>query len=147
MYGLFFLMIRRPPSATRTDTLFPYTTLSRSHQPLATFIVGHPFKQSCFGSFFKAQQQDRPRNLVTFKENGRKAAFLASATDQGTCMHSAGEPIRHRATNRPLPSGGRSPYGRQGRYELACTFRSRAPTPLLPRRSDAGRQPCHHTRR
>src|SRR3546814_18145388 len=26
----FFLMIRRPPRSTRTDTLFPYTTLLRS---------------------------------------------------------------------------------------------------------------------
>src|SRR3546814_16841548 len=26
-----FLMIRRPPRPTRTDTLFPYTTLFRSH--------------------------------------------------------------------------------------------------------------------
>src|SRR3546814_12113473 len=29
----FFLMIRRPPRSTRTDTLFPYTTLCRSHLP------------------------------------------------------------------------------------------------------------------
>src|SRR3546814_15470169 len=28
--SLFFLMTRRPPRATRTDTLFPYTTLVRS---------------------------------------------------------------------------------------------------------------------
>src|SRR3546814_13542117 len=28
--SLFFLMIRRPPRSTRTDTLFPYTTLFRS---------------------------------------------------------------------------------------------------------------------
>src|SRR3546814_6245221 len=28
----FFLMIRRPPRSTRTDTLFPYTTLFRSEQ-------------------------------------------------------------------------------------------------------------------
>src|SRR3546814_10257629 len=27
----FFLMCRRPPRSTRTDTLFPYTTLFRSH--------------------------------------------------------------------------------------------------------------------
>src|SRR3546814_20995601 len=27
---LFLLMIRRPPRSTRTDTLFPYTTLFRS---------------------------------------------------------------------------------------------------------------------
>src|SRR3546814_3188430 len=30
----FFLMIRRPPRSTRTDTLFPYTTLFRSHPEL-----------------------------------------------------------------------------------------------------------------
>src|SRR3546814_1313442 len=29
----FFLMIRRPPRSTRTDTLFPYTTLFRSSLP------------------------------------------------------------------------------------------------------------------
>src|SRR3546814_18429784 len=28
----FFLMIRRPPRSTRTDTLFPYTTLFRSSE-------------------------------------------------------------------------------------------------------------------
>src|SRR3546814_14920742 len=27
---LFFVMLRRPPRSTRTDTLFPYTTLFRS---------------------------------------------------------------------------------------------------------------------
>src|SRR3546814_3056230 len=30
MFFFFFLMIRRPPRSTRTDTLFPYTTLFRS---------------------------------------------------------------------------------------------------------------------
>src|SRR3546814_11462288 len=29
-YFIFFLMILRPPRSTRTDTLFPYTTLFRS---------------------------------------------------------------------------------------------------------------------
>src|SRR3546814_13446863 len=29
-YIIFLLMIRRPPRSTRTDTLFPYTTLFRS---------------------------------------------------------------------------------------------------------------------
>src|SRR3546814_19127281 len=39
----FFLMIRRPPRSTRTDTLFPYTTLFRSSdldQPRAAFLGG-----------------------------------------------------------------------------------------------------------
>src|SRR3546814_13493517 len=32
MFFFFFLMIRRPPRSTRTDTLFPYTTLFRSRR-------------------------------------------------------------------------------------------------------------------
>src|SRR3546814_19216563 len=30
LFVIFFLIIRRPPRSTRTDTLFPYTTLFRS---------------------------------------------------------------------------------------------------------------------
>src|SRR3546814_11369267 len=33
----FFLMIRRPPRSTRTDTLFPYTTLFRSDNAAHSF--------------------------------------------------------------------------------------------------------------
>src|SRR3546814_16859329 len=44
---LFFLMIRRPPRFTRTDTLFPYTTLFRSFtgikaQPCNLILTGLP---------------------------------------------------------------------------------------------------------
>src|SRR3546814_7623579 len=35
MLFFFFLMIRRPPRSTRTDTLFPYTTLFRSYETRA----------------------------------------------------------------------------------------------------------------
>src|SRR3546814_1322538 len=40
----FFLMIRRPPRSTRTDTLFPYTTLflSRHCLPRWSDRVGQP---------------------------------------------------------------------------------------------------------
>src|SRR3546814_5803609 len=34
-----FLMIRRPPRPTRTDTLFPYTTLVRSPAAVGAFLV------------------------------------------------------------------------------------------------------------
>src|SRR3546814_15658636 len=46
----FFLMIRRPPRSTRTDTLFPYTTLFRSAfhrrkpQDLRQRRGGRPFR-------------------------------------------------------------------------------------------------------
>src|SRR3546814_11750428 len=36
----FFLMIRRPPRSTRTDTLFPYTTLFRSLLELGRTVIG-----------------------------------------------------------------------------------------------------------
>src|SRR3546814_3878924 len=44
-------MIRRPPISTRTDTLFPYTTLFRSgrgarcRQPARQLVVGRVFKR------------------------------------------------------------------------------------------------------
>src|SRR3546814_17637404 len=41
----FFLMIRRPPRSTRTDTLFPYTTLFRSLLGLVTFTTEQKFKE------------------------------------------------------------------------------------------------------
>src|SRR3546814_3659800 len=39
-YLFFFLMIRRPPRSTRTDTLFPYTTLFRS--AIETIVTSDP---------------------------------------------------------------------------------------------------------
>src|SRR3546814_20442068 len=43
MYVVFWclcLMIRRPPRSTRTDTLFPYTTLFRSGQEIVETASG-----------------------------------------------------------------------------------------------------------
>src|SRR3546814_13960816 len=37
-FFFFFLMIRRPPRSTRTDTLFPYTTLFRSNDDRTQFM-------------------------------------------------------------------------------------------------------------
>src|SRR3546814_11216275 len=47
---VFFLMIRQPPRSTRTDTLFPYTTLFRSN---GVALVGRSFKYH------------RPRGILT----------------------------------------------------------------------------------
>src|SRR3546814_13390489 len=45
----FFLRIRRPPRSTRTDTLFPYTTLFRSkHLATAPFAAGTPASAEAF---------------------------------------------------------------------------------------------------
>src|SRR3546814_14255437 len=42
MWLFFFLMIRRPPRSTRTDTLFPYTTLFRSSNSMTEKVAHRP---------------------------------------------------------------------------------------------------------
>src|SRR3546814_1043664 len=47
-YLFFFLMIRRPPRSTRTDTLFPYTTLFRSeHRTMHEGRIYHFCSADC----------------------------------------------------------------------------------------------------
>src|SRR3546814_2600186 len=41
VFFFFFLMIRRPPRSTRTDTLFPYTTLFRSSHSCHFVLSGN----------------------------------------------------------------------------------------------------------
>src|SRR3546814_8151801 len=59
----FFLRIRRPPRSTRTDTLFPYTTLFRSaaagvdRSPAAPRAAAHPRLRTGAG----AGEATRPR--------------------------------------------------------------------------------------
>src|SRR3546814_16856140 len=49
---LFFLMIRRPPRSTRTDTLVPYTTLCRSNRALRELqAAGILVRRAGSGSF------------------------------------------------------------------------------------------------
>src|SRR3546814_1488333 len=50
-------MIRRPPRATRTDTLFPYTTLFRSKQGFSSETV-------LFKAVWKEEGVQRERDLV-----------------------------------------------------------------------------------
>src|SRR3546814_11483227 len=51
----FFLMIRRPPRSTRTDTLFPYTTLFRSD----IAALGHQHDAQILGALVAHILQDR----------------------------------------------------------------------------------------
>src|SRR3546814_4659647 len=62
-------MIRRPPRSTRTDTLFPYTTLFRSWYPTTLAAAGLHYRQAlCLG-------QDRDALLR------RGDAFMATLRD------------------------------------------------------------------
>src|SRR3546814_9721698 len=51
----FFLIIRRPPRSTRTDTLFPYTTLFRSERLLKLSHFHSEFLADLFCGCFACQ--------------------------------------------------------------------------------------------
>src|SRR3546814_4515398 len=67
-------MIRRPPRSTRTDTLFPYTTLFRS-------VLG--------GDRDRLAQPQR----IGFAEPGFRCAALALVGDQGDRLAAATQPV------------------------------------------------------
>src|SRR3546814_2516969 len=54
----FFFMIRRPPRSTRTDTLFPYTTLFRSNLRAAEGAGRHALRAAARRS--RARSRARP---------------------------------------------------------------------------------------
>src|SRR3546814_6556157 len=93
MYILFFLMIRAPPRSTRTDTLFPYTTLFRSP----------PF----------------PSVAPIRGAGGRPARSAGPARPTAARTHRARPAAPHRAgSDNPRPGrhggGGRNKRGRKG---------------------------------
>src|SRR3546814_12089915 len=72
MFCVVFLMIRRPPRSTRTDTLFPYTTLFRSAATrfgLRTGIVTGLCSSLGYNFFFIPPTHtftiEDPRNIIT----------------------------------------------------------------------------------
>src|SRR3546814_1844945 len=63
----FFLMIRRPPRSTRTDTLFPYTTLFRSRGRARSQNGGCPvplIRNRPHGSTSESRPTARPSGVV-----------------------------------------------------------------------------------
>src|SRR3546814_18486294 len=82
-------MIRRPPRSTRTDTLFPYTTLFRSVHPHEPKAEKHPCKYSgVFDLKYQAHQEhgQQPMN--------QPAAFLfTSARDHHLTSRGGGQKV------------------------------------------------------
>src|SRR3546814_5612958 len=64
---LFFLMIRRPPRSTRTDTLFPYTTLFRADNAAEMFVT-------IFAGIL-----DLATGAVEYSDGGHEAHFIVRA--------------------------------------------------------------------
>src|SRR3546814_8467189 len=84
----FFLMIRRPPRSTRTDTLFPYTTLFRSWSaaPDRRSIWRHGptvVRGACCRATMAARPQSRRRGRGMCS-NYRRAKGYAAMRDEFT---------------------------------------------------------------
>src|SRR3546814_18777944 len=73
----FFLMLRRPPRSTRTDTLFPYTTFFRSlNAPfinrMVTNIVAHMLREDKFIPHTIAQRLAITSRIVVADERSEE---------------------------------------------------------------------------
>src|SRR3546814_15716729 len=79
---LFFLMIRRPPRSTRTDTLFPYATLFRSSDGRKRLL--HPRRQNLHADARLLPQwhhtPDRYRTGPQARYRSRRTRYLAGRT-------------------------------------------------------------------
>src|SRR3546814_13925985 len=71
----FFLMIRRPPRSTRTDTLFPYTTLFRSE----TRNQAHQRRFATAGAADDGGYRARPRDETDVVQRGHILTGVAHA--------------------------------------------------------------------
>src|SRR3546814_16598909 len=69
----FFLMILRPPRSTRTDTLFPYTTLFRSDRNRRCVPAPRSRSHRPWGRYDRRAGDDRPETGAgaTARANGR----------------------------------------------------------------------------
>src|SRR3546814_13693656 len=104
-YFFFFLMIRRPPRSTRTDTLFPYTTLFRSSMSRKNFLSGRRFGGTRWGPCCCIPDNDdedsqMTRNLLL---SSAIAMFLAAPAMAQTTPPAA-SPAKPAATDADKPA-------------------------------------------
>src|SRR3546814_14933235 len=106
MVGFVFLMIRLPPRSTRTDTLFPYSTLFRSGKD---FLVGEISRPAIGLSdegidrvVVLADQGDEPAIVNVALGLGERASFLQGFElvvdpGKGQVLMAFKHPLAHRA--------------------------------------------------
>src|SRR3546814_8316307 len=95
-------MIRRPPRSTRTDTLFPYTTLFRSYVDLGHHVVElRPV--SGFETLLDRFRQPPTIMLVDGKAAGARTPgqSLADASHPDDAQRLAGQPAAKETRRRP----------------------------------------------
>src|SRR3546814_6455520 len=89
---VFYLMIRRPPRSTRTDTLFPYTTLFRSAVPnlpvpesasrTSWRLAQNASSSSCVSRFSSGLCASAKQPIIS--EEGKGQGWLATRSEEHT---------------------------------------------------------------
>src|SRR3546814_14061468 len=74
-------MIRRPPRSTRTDTLFPYTTLFRSDVAFS--------RDGAEKIYVQQRMRERSRELFDWLENGAHVYVCGDASNLAPDVHEA----------------------------------------------------------
>src|SRR3546814_15230149 len=85
---IFFLMIRLPPRSTRTDTLFPYTTLFRSPR---------------FSGPRSGQDEQRPIDMahrIALSGRQRMENWISEVIARSWFRHGNGHPVGDRKSTR-----------------------------------------------
>src|SRR3546814_21085601 len=95
-------MIRRPPRSTRTDTLFPYTTLFRS-RPVSEVAVIPAFAGMTIGSELSGIDGAGPRSPAGSAPQSRRSELRAAVAAVG--LHAVG-PVRPYPHPPPFPRQG-----------------------------------------
>src|SRR3546814_9227148 len=95
-------MIRRPPRSTRTDTLFPYTTLFRSHRDFVEIdVVDLPLGIGARPPPLHPAELQRPRGRGRAVVGGKVGGDLIGLAVAQRPRHPAdgleGEAVAHRA--------------------------------------------------
>src|SRR3546814_20231295 len=114
---LFFLMIRRPPRSTRTDTLFPYTTLFRSDESMI-----NPFFLSMLGSITRQCALKGYDLLISFQQmhNDWHVTYQDSHRSDGIILLGYGDYQPYRTTLEHLVGSDKT--GRASCRERVCTY-------------------------
>src|SRR3546814_2508714 len=76
--NIVFLMIRLPPRSTRTDTLFPYTSLFRSQQPLR---ARHRRPLGARGARLRRERRDRGGGDFPRRDQRRRRPRLGGSVE------------------------------------------------------------------
>src|SRR3546814_10249671 len=110
-------MIRRPPGSTRTDTLFPYTTLFRSPDPLGG-LGGAGQRGLLLAREDRGEASARRSGLSGLLELGAGERAGAASVREADGADAAADPARTRSARRAGGVGfaATSPAGGGWRY-------------------------------